>query len=343
MLDATQLLATQIAAGVCLLIFVGLAYNLLRLRRRMEASKSWIKGEGDIIASEAKIPPSHRSDDQDDVDAVIRYRYRVSDQTYESDCIKFGGQGPMSRASADALVAKYPVSARVDVYFDPNDPKSAVLQPRKPDNLVAMLVFTAVFGVSAVFLIAQMIAGKVLYAGNGVPMFAFALPLVAFLAAGLSVVAFVNGRRRAKASAQWPTAPGLITTSAIIEERIEDKVKTNDDEATTGFQQNRQRFTLRYRVDLRYVYRVGQRDYVGTTWAWGWTPFYGRRELAEQVTSPYSKGQNVTVYFDPAQPDIAVLEPANRQGSLAPLVFGAICAVAGSVLLAFFVNVGFDN
>jgi hypothetical protein len=115
MLDATQLLATQIAAGVCLLIFVGLAYNLLRLRRRMEASKAWIKGEGDIIASEAKIPPSHRSDD-----AVIRYRYRVSDQIYESDCIKFGGQGPMSRAFADALVAKYPLGARVDVYFDPH-------------------------------------------------------------------------------------------------------------------------------------------------------------------------------------------------------------------------------
>ena len=100
---------------------------------------------------------------------------------------------------------------------------------------------------------------------------------------------------------------------------------------------------LRYRVDLHFVYRVGQRDYVGTTWAWGWTPFYGRRELAEQVISQYAKGQKVTVYYDPAQPDIAVLEPANRQGSLAPLVFGAICTIAGAALLAFFINVGFGH
>ena len=217
MLDATQLLATRIAASLSLLLFAGLAYNLLRLRRQMEASKAWIKCDGDIVASEAKIPVSHRSDDQDDVDAIIRYRYQVSGQIHESACIKFGGQAMMSRAFADALVAKYPVGTGVDVYYDPSDPKSAVLQPRKLDNLVAMLAFTIVFGVIAAFLVVQMIASKVLYASNGVPMFAFGLPLVAFLDAGLGIVAFVKGRRRAKASAQWPTAPGLIKTSAIIE------------------------------------------------------------------------------------------------------------------------------
>ena len=343
MLDPSQLLYTQIAAGVSLLIFAGLAYNLLRLRRQMEASKAWVKCDGDIVVSEAKIPLSHRSDDQDDIDAIIRYRYQVSGQAYESNCIKFGGQPMMSRAFADALVAKYPVGAGVDVYYDPNDPKSAVLQPRKLDNLVAILAFTTVFGVIAAFLVAQMIAGKVLYAGNGVPIFAFGLPLVAFLLAGLGVVAFVKGQRQAKASAKWPTVSGLITNSTIIEERIEDKVKADGGEDTSGFQANRQRFTLRYRVDLRFAYRVGQRDYVGTSWAWGWTPFYGRREMAEKVTNQYAKGQKVTVYYDPTQPDIAVLEPANRQGSLAPLVFGAICGTIGAVLLAFFINVGFGH
>ena len=341
MLDASQLFYTQIAAGVCLLIFAGLAYNLLRLRRQMEASKAWIKSDGDIVASEAKIRLSHTSDDQDDVDAVIRYRYRVGGQINESDCIKLGGQPMMSRAFAEALVAKYPVGASVDVYYDPHDPKSAVLEPRKLDNLAAQFVFTIAFGVIAVILIAHAVAGKVLYAGNGVPLFAYALPLVAFIVAGLSIVAFVKGRRKAKASAQWPTSPGTITTSAVIEEKIEDKKTDSDD--SSGFSQRQQRFTLRYRVDLRFAYRVGQRDYVGTTWAWGWTPIYGRRELAEQVISKYSKGQQVAVYYDPAQPGIAVLDPANRQGSLAPLVFGAIFAVGGALLLAFFMNVGFGQ
>jgi hypothetical protein len=341
MLDANQLLYTQIAVAVCLLIFAGFAYNLLRLRRQMKASSAWIKSEGNIIASEAKIPLSHTSDDQDDVDAFIRYRFVVGGQTHESGRIKFGGQPMMSRALADALVAKYPVGASVVVYYDPQNPENAVLEPRKRDNLIVQFVFTVVFGAVAALLSAHWIAGKVLYAGNGVPLFAYALPLVAFLVAGLGIVAFVKGRQQAKASAQWPTSPGTVTTSAVIEEKIEDKKSDDDDK--TGFSQRRQRFTFRYRVDLRFVYRVDQRDYVGTTWAWGWTPIYGRREQAEKITGRYPRGQQVTVYYDPTQPDVAVLEPSNRQGSLAPLVFAAIFAVGGAVLLAFFTNVGFGN
>lgn len=65
--------------------------------------------------------------------------------------------------------------------------------------------------------------------------------------------------------------------------------------------------------------------------------------MAEKVTGQYSKGQQVAVYYDHSQPDIAVLEPENRQGSLAPLVFGAIFAVGGALFLAFFINVGFGH
>lgn len=37
-----------------------------------------------------------------------------------------------------------------------------------------------------------------------------------------------------------------------------------------------------------------------------------------------------------------MLEPDNRQGSLAPLVVAAICTAAGGAFLAFFVKVGFN-
>jgi hypothetical protein len=38
-----------------------------------------------------------------------------------------------------------------------------------------------------------------------------------------------------------------------------------------------------------------------------------------------------------------VLEPDSRQGSLAPLIAAAICAVFGGVMLAVFVMVGFGG
>ena len=46
MLDAHQLLWTQIAAGICLLIFGGMLYNLIRVRGQMRAARIWDKVDG---------------------------------------------------------------------------------------------------------------------------------------------------------------------------------------------------------------------------------------------------------------------------------------------------------
>ena len=333
MLDAHQLLWTQIAAGVCLLIFGGLLYNLLRLRSQMQAAKNWDKVEGVIIATDVKQPPAHVSDDLNDATPVIRYRYRAGGQELESEQIRIGGQPLMTRVLAGRLVARYPVGARVDVHIDPNDPKSALLEPAQQANLTALLAFTVVFGFIAAILVAHSIAGHVLYTPNGAPLFAFPLPILALLGAVFGVVAFVRGRRLASASTRWPTVAGIVTNSGVIEEAIEDK--GNDDKSFV-------RKIYRYQVDLRYAYQIGKRDFVGTSANWGWTAVYGLRELAEKVASQYRQGQPVTVYYDPEQPGNAVLEPDNRQGSLAPLIAAAICAVISGLFLAFLIEVGFN-
>jgi hypothetical protein len=334
MLDAQQLFWTQIAAGLCLLISGGLLFNLFRMRGQMKAAESWNRVEGVIIASEVKQPSAHVSDDLNDASPIIRYRYRADGQDLESDRIKIGGQPLTTRVLAGRLVARYPVGARVDVHVDPNDPKNALLEPGQPGNLAALFAFTITFAVVAAILAAHAIAGHVLYAGKGVPLFAFALPALALLAAVFSVVSFVRSRRLASASARWPTVAGTVTTSDVIEEEIEDT--GNSDKSII-------RKIHRYQLDLRYAYQVGKRDFVGTAANWGWTAVYGLRELAEKAAGQYRPGQPVTVYYDPAQPGNAVLEPDSRQGSLAPLVFGAISAVVGGVMLAFFVKVGFGG
>jgi hypothetical protein len=334
MLDAHQLLWTQIAAGVCLLIFAGMLYNLFRLRGRMQAARNWDKVEGVIILSRVEQPPTHASDDLNDASPIIRYRYRAGSQELESDRIRIGGQPLTTRVLAGRQVARYPVGARVDVHIAPEDPSNALLEPQQQGNLAAQLAFTITFGVAAAILIAHAMAGHVLYTRNGVPLFAFALPALALLAALFSVVSFVRTRRLASASARWPTAPGIITTSDVIEEAIEDE--GNSDKSIIHK-------IYRYQVDLRYAYQVGKRDFVGTAANWGWTGVYGLRELAEKAASQYSPGQPVSVHYDPEQPGNAVLEPDDRQGSMAPLIFGAISAAAGSAMLAFFIQVGFGH
>lgn len=332
MLDAHQLLWTQISAGVCLLIFGGMLFNLFRMRSQMQAAKNWDKVEGVITVSRVEQPSEHVSDDLNDASPIVRYRYRVGGQDLESDRIAIGGQPMMTRVLAGKLVGRYPVGARVDVHIDPNDPKNVLLEPAQQANLTALLAFTIVFGFIAAILVAHSIAGHVLYTSNGAPLFAFPLPILALLGAVFGVAAFVRGRRLASASTRWPTAAGIVTNSGVIEEAIEDK--GNDDKSFV-------RKTYRYQVDLRYAYQIGKRDFVGNS-NWGWTAVYGLRELAEKAASQYRQGQPVTVYYDPEQPGNAVLEPDSRQGSLAPLIAAAICAVIGGLFLAFLIEVGFN-
>jgi hypothetical protein len=334
MLDAKQLLWTQSAAGICLLIFGGLLYNLFRLRSQMKAAGNWNRVEGVITASGVEQPSSHASDDLNDASPVIRYRYRVDGQDLKSDQVRIVGQPMTTRVLAARMVARYPLRARVDVWVDPANPANALLELDQQGNITAQLAFTVTFGFIAAILIAHAIAGHVLYTSRGVPLFAFALPAVAILAAIFGVAGFVRTRRLASASAGWPTVSGTVTTSDVIEEEILDE--SNNDKAII-------RKIHRYQVDLRYAYEVGQRDFVGTAVNWGWTGIYGLRELAETAASQYRQGQPVTVYYDPEQPRNAALEPDNRQGTMAPLVFATIAAIAGAGMLAFFIKVGFDS
>jgi len=334
MLNAQQLLWTQIAGGVCLLIFGALLLNLFRTRARMQAAASWSRVEGVITASQVDEPPSHMSDDLNDATPIIRYRYRVGSQDHESDKISVGGAPLTTRVLAGRMVARYPLGARVDVHVDSADLSKALLEPDQKGNLVAGLAFTVVFGFIAAILIAHAIAGHVLYSGNGVPLFAFALPGVALFIAVLAVVSYVRTRRLARASLRWPTAAGTITAAGVIEEIIQEKESED---------RTRLKTVHRYQVDLRYAYKVAQRDYVGTAANWGWTAIYGLRELAEKAAAQYRQGQPVTVYYDPDRPGNAVLELDSRAGSLAPLVFAAVFGVGGGAMLTFFVKVGFNG
>jgi len=332
-MDSTQFLWTQVAAGISTLLFGGMLFNLIRLRGRIGAAAGWTSVEGVIIASDVKAPPAHASDDLNDATPVVQYRYRVGDREFEGDRTRIGGEPLTTRTLASRLAARYPVGAIVDVHVDPNDPTNAVLDPSETGNLAAQTALAVTFGVIAAVLIAHAIAGRVLYAGNGVPLFAFLLPAAAFAAAIGALMSFVRMRRLASASFGWPTVAGTIKSSTVIEELIEDR--RNDD--------NKQIKKIpRYQVDLRYAYRVGRRDFVGLNPNWGWTGIYGLRELAEKAASQYQPGQAVTVYYDPQRPANAVLDPGGRAGSFAPLVFGAISAVVGATLLSFFLLVGFS-
>jgi len=334
MLDPQQLMWTQIAAGITVLLFGLMLFSLVRMRGRMQAARSWDKVEGIITVSRVDQPAAHASDDQNDAKPIIRYRYQAGGQELESDNIFVGGPAITTRVLAAKLTGRYPVGAHVDVHVDPKQPTEALLVPAAAQNVAALVAFTIVFGFVAATLTAHSLAGHVLYADNGVPLFAFALPIIVLVGGVFCVAEYVRTRRLASASLRWPTASGRVTQCDVIEEIIEEK-SDHDDKPTTSKLQHR------YQVALRYAYRVGKRDFIGTEVDWGGTMISGLREVAAEAAAKYRPGQNVKVYYDPDQPGQAVLEPASREGALGPLIGAAVCAIVGGVFLTLLIRVGF--
>lgn len=333
MLDAQGLMWTQIAAGISALLFGLMLFNLVRMRGRMQAARHWEKVEGIITVSTVDQPATHVSDDQNDAKPIIRYRYRAGGEELESDKVFVGGIAMMTKVLAAKLAGRYPVGAHVDVYVDSTCPAEALLEPAAAQNAAALAAFTIVFGLIAATLTAHSLAGHVLYAANGVPLFAFTLPIIVLMGGVFCVAEYVRTRRLASASLRWPTAAGRITHSDVIEEIVEDKGSDDDKSRTSKFQH-------RYQVDLRYAYEVGKRDFIGTEVNWGGTMISGLREVAEEAAAKYRPGQNVTVYYDPERPGHAVLEPASREGALGPLIGAAVCAIVGGLFLTLLIKVG---
>src|SRR3954452_24175697 len=109
MLNAQQLIWTQIAAGIAVLLFGLMLFNLIRMRGRMQAARSWDKVEGIITVSEVDRPAAHASDAQNDAKPVIRYRYRAGGQELEGDKVAVGGIAMTTRVLAAMLAGRYPV------------------------------------------------------------------------------------------------------------------------------------------------------------------------------------------------------------------------------------------
>ena len=333
MLNAHQLMWTQIAAGISVLLFGLMLFNLVRMWGRMQAARSWDKVEGIITVSRVDQPATHASDDRNDAKPIIRYRYQAGGQELESDKVFVGGSVITTRVLAAKLIGRYPVGAHVDVHVDPRQPTEALLEPAAAQNVAALVAFTIVFGCIAATLTAHSLAGHVLYTNNGVPLFAFALPIIVLVGGVFCVAEYVRTRRLASASLRWPTAAGRVTRCDVIEEIIEEK--SDDDKSRSSKLQHR------YQVDLRYAYRVDKRDFIGTEVDWGGTMISGLREVAEKAAAKYRPGQNVKVYYDPERPGHAVLEPASREGALGPLIGAAVCAVVGGLFLTILIKVGF--
>ncbi|MBK7896985.1 MAG: DUF3592 domain-containing protein [Candidatus Promineifilaceae bacterium] len=108
--------------------------------------------------------------------------------------------------------------------------------------------------------------------------------------------------QNARVSESWPTTDGEILSSSVRVDRDEDGTS--------------------YFGDVTFRYLVDDFSYTSDNVSFG--QYGGDRDHAEAIVARYPAGSGVTVHYDPADPETAVLEPGVTWSSYMLLAMGAL-------------------
>lgn len=140
------------------ILFIAIGIGLIILHRRQkrkaEESASWLETIG--IVNESKVQQGTNvmmsNDEDNDGTPVfipeISFTYQVAGLDYTSNRLTFGGKKSFSkRDNAEKVTALYPVGSQLPVYYDPKNPKEAVV-----DRTTKISSMILIFGIMFVII-----------------------------------------------------------------------------------------------------------------------------------------------------------------------------------------------
>jgi hypothetical protein len=96
------------------------------------ASIDWPTVDGTITASQVVENATGSRASRYEFTPAISYSYVVDGHPYVGTRVRFLAFDPHGRGEAQAIVARYPVNAKVTVHYDAASPSDAVLEPGAP-------------------------------------------------------------------------------------------------------------------------------------------------------------------------------------------------------------------
>ena len=128
-LDFTNIFTLLIVWGLLGFVFVlgnfFLYREIVHTQNRENATLTWPTVPGEITAS--KVKKRHDSENGTVEYPHISYTYEVNGKKHHSSNIMAGGE--LGGMNVESTLARYPLGLKVTVYYDPQNPKDAVLEP----------------------------------------------------------------------------------------------------------------------------------------------------------------------------------------------------------------------
>jgi uncharacterized protein DUF3592 len=138
-----------------------------------------------------------------------------------------------------------------------------------------------------------------------------------------------RGLHRANAARSWPRVTGWVVRSGVRSATVR---------VRSSISASRYRTALRYAPQVIYQYEVEGRRYEGERLHMGDTAMHSGEAVAERSAARYPVGSQVTVYYDPANPADATLDPRTGWGTrvlgLVALGVLGIALVVAAVFIA---------
>jgi hypothetical protein len=147
--------ATLLITGFLALLFIAIGVVLIFLHRRnikkAEESMSWKEATGTVNGSKVIQGNNVLMSNDDDGESTpvfypeISYTYQVGGLEYTSKRLAFTGvKSHSKRENAEKAASLYPVGKQLSVYYDPKNPKEAVVD-RTAKSSSMILVFGILF------------------------------------------------------------------------------------------------------------------------------------------------------------------------------------------------------
>lgn len=141
-----------------------------------------------------------------------------------------------------------------------------------------------------------------------------------------AVLALISNRRKSRiaASATWPSVSGTV---------LSNEVKTINAGMGGG------EVSLTYSVNLRYRYAVGGTDYECSRIGWGTKSADREPDIPQAFVRDYPAGRAIEVFYDPADPAAAMIDPTGSRFRLVHVNLAGVMAwtlgFCGLLLLIF--------